>query len=118
MSNAIYVDVVVAQNASLSAAVELGSYKLVGFIAPSAIEATTTNVSFAAAPAVNGVYKVVKPDGVKKSVPFAVNDFVTITNLADLYPVQFVKLQLETAAGVAVAQATAARTFTLILSGV
>ena len=112
-----YVDVVVAINTSLSAAVDLAGYRLVGFNAPAAIEATTTNVSFTAAPSLAGTYNIVKPDGVKLTLPFAVNDYVTFsaTTSMQMFGVRWVKLQLETGAGVAVSQATAARTFTLIL---
>lgn len=111
----VFVNVVVAIGESLSAAVDLEGRRIVGFIAPAAIEATTTNVSFAAAPTLTGTYNVVKPDGVKLTLPFAVNDYFLFATTQLFFGVRFVKLQMETGAGAAVAQATAARTFTLIL---
>jgi hypothetical protein len=100
---------------SLSVAVDLDAYHLVGFVCPAAIEATTTNVSFTASPTLAGTYNIVKPNGIKLSIPFLINDYITLSNIPDLYGVRFIKFQMETAAGVAVAQATAARIFTLIL---
>lgn len=110
-----FVNITVAINGSLSGAVDVGANKIVGLICPAAIEATTTNVSLAAAPALAGTYNVVKPDGVKWTKPFAVNDYLTFANLSSLLGIRWVKIQLETAAGAAVVQATAARTFQLIL---
>ena len=109
--------IVVAQGQSLSAAVDLGEgYGLVGFIPPAAVEATTTNLSIQASPTAGGTYQTVYPDGVRYSLPFVVSVVVPIQDkLASiLMTVRFFKITLETAAGVAVSQATASRTFTII----
>ena len=108
--------IVVAQNQSLSAAVDLGAFGLLGFVCPAAIEATTTRLSIQAASTAGGTYNTVYVDGVKFFLTFAVNDYALIgANLPEIFfGLRFIKITMETAAGVAVVQATAARTFTII----
>ena len=110
-----FVNVTVQQNASVSDAFDVGDKKIVGVICPSAIEATTAQLSITGAASLAGTYKTVKPDGVKFVVPFAVDDYITFKTITSLYGVRFAKLVMETAGGVAVVQATAPRVFIVIL---
>jgi len=109
-----YPVVTVAQNDSVSGAIDLGAGTAIGFIVPAALEATTTNISFLGASSLGGTYKVVKQGGTKLTVPVAASDYAMLAGLTDLYGVRYLKIQLETAAGVAVAQATAARVFEVV----
>lgn len=110
--------IIVSQNQSQSAAIDLGDgYGLIGFQCPAAIEATTARLSIQAALAFGDGYYDVKVDGVKFALTFAVNDYALIssTNLAAIFlSARYIKITLETAAGAAVSQATAARTFTVL----
>ena len=101
---------------SQSPAVDIGDMSLLGFICPAAIEATTVQLSLQASPTLAGAYTQVYADGVRVTLPFTVNNYALFDNYlrAIFIGLRFIKITLETAAGVAVAQATAARVFTLI----
>ena len=104
----------IAQNQSLSGAIDLDGFTAVGFICPSAIEATTVALYFFASSAIDGTYTAVQRNGIDVSLTFAVNDYALFEKPADLFGVRFLKIRASTAADVAVAQATAARVFTII----
>jgi len=109
-----YVSLTVPIAASESDALDLDAGVAIGLVAPAALEATTAQVSFKAATSLAGTYKVVKQNGTKLTVPIAVDDFGMLYNITDLIGVRFLKIVLETAGGVAVAQATAARVFSVV----
>jgi hypothetical protein len=120
--------ITVASGESVSAAIDLGGggsssatpgsgYPL-GFICPAAIEATTARLSFLSSATLAGTYTAVKRGGTAVTLTFAVNDYGLMTNPSDLWGVRFLKIVCETAAGVAVAQATAARVFTVIKANI
>lgn len=103
-----YPTVTVAQGQSLSAAIDVETATVTGFVLPAAVEATTAQMSFLGATSLGGTYKTVKKNGVKLALPIAVNDFAMLAAITDLAGVRYLKIQLETAGGVAVAQASQA----------
>ena len=104
----------IAQNQSLSGAIDLKGLTAVGFICPAAIEATTVALYFFASSTLAGTYTAVKRAGAGLKLTFAVNDYGLMTTPDDLLGVRFLKIQASIADGTAVAQATAARVFTVI----
>ena len=100
--------------ASLSAAIDLSGSTCLGFITPAAIEATTVQLGFFASDSLSGTYVEVNRNGTPVTLTFAVDEYALLENPADLFGVRFIKIQAQTAAGVAVVQATAARVFTVI----
>ena len=108
--------VTIAKDASLSAAVDLEDGRLVGFICPAAIEATTVRLGFKASPTLTGTYNDVTIDGAEAFLTFAVDDYALVgANFgAYVFGFRFLKIEAQTVAGAAVAQATAARVFTVI----
>lgn len=105
--------ITVASGQSLSAAVDLNGSRLLGLICPTAIEATTVQVSFWASDALAGTYTQVKKNGTAVTMTFAINDFNMLTSAADLAGVRFLKIRCETAVPAAVAQ-TSDRVFKII----
>lgn len=105
--------ITVASGQSLSAAIDLNGFQVLGVICPSAIEATTVQLSFWASDALAGTYTQVKKNGTAVTMTFAVNDFNMLTAAADLRGVRFLKVRCETAVPGAVAQ-TADRIFKII----
>lgn len=111
-----FIPVVVAINTSLSPVLSLNPGEhLIGFVTPAAIEATTARLTFTAAMTATGTFYPVYQDGTLLAQTFAVSEYNLFVDPAQLYGVRHIKIQLETAAGVAVAQATAARTFYAIV---
>lgn len=106
----------VAQGQSLSPAIDLDTANAIGFVIPAALEATTAQMSFLGATSLLGTYKTVKVGGTKLALPIAVNDFAILTAINSLIGVRFLKVQLETAGGVAVAQASQAVAIEVIKS--
>ena len=102
--------------ASLSAAIDLSGSTCLGFITPAAIEATTVQLGFFASDSLSGTYVEVNRNGTPVTLTFAVDEYALLENPADLFGVRFIKIQAQTAAEVAVVQATAARVFTVIKS--
>lgn len=103
----------VAQAASESGEVDTGGAGSLMIYPPAAIEATTTNISFKVGHTTGTRYVLYDEYGVKVSIPFTVG--VAIKLPADkLLGGRYVSIVCETAAGVAVAQATAARAFILV----
>ena len=100
--------------ASLSAAIDLSGSTCLGFITPAAIEATTVQLGFFASDSLSGTYVEVNRNGTPVTLTFAVDEYALLENPADLFGVRFIKIQAQTAAEVAVVQATAARVFTVI----
>ena len=100
--------------ASLSAAIDLSGSTCLGFITPAAIEATTVQLGFFASDSLSGTYVEVNRNGTPVTLTFAVDEYALLENPADLFGVRFMKIQAQTAAEVAVVQATAARVFTVI----
>ena len=108
--------ITIAIGQSLSAAIDLKGSTCLGFITPAAIEATTAKLGFFASNALDGTYVEINKNGIPVSLTFAVDEYALLENSADLFGVRFLKIQAQTAAGVAVAQATAARIFRVIKS--
>ena len=106
----------VAQGQSLSPAIDLDTANAIGFVIPAALEATTAQMSFLGATSLLGTYKTVKVGGTKLALPIAANDFAIFTAINSLVGVRFLKVQLETAGGVAVAQASQAVAIEVIKS--
>lgn len=106
--------ITIAQGQSVSAALDLGTLTAVGFIVPAVVEATTARISFLASDTLAGTYRTVTVGGSKYALTIAVNDFALLANPGDLLGVRFLKIVAETAAGVAVAQATQADVFGVI----
>ena len=106
--------ITIAKDASLSGAIDLKGATCLGFICPAAIEATTVELGFFASDTLAGTYTEVKRNGLGVILTFAVNDYALMPNPEDLVGVRFLKIQTQTAVPVAVAQATAARTFKVI----
>lgn len=115
-NNLAFRSIIVAKDASLSPVLSLNAgERLIGFVTPAAIEATTARITFTAAMTAAGTFYPVYQDGTLVAQTFAVSEYNLFAAPAQLYGVRHVKIQLETAAGVAVAQATAARTFYAIV---
>ena len=106
----------IAEGASLSAAIDLKGATAVGFITPAAIEATTVQLGFFSSNALDGTYVEVNKNGIPVTLTFAVDEYALLENPTGLFGVRFLKIQAQTAAGVAVAQATAARIFRVVKS--
>ena len=104
----------IPKDASLSAAIDLSGSTCLGFITPAAIEATTVQLGFFASDSLAGTYVEVNRNGTPVTLTFAVSEYALLENPADLFGVRFIKIQAQTAAEVAVVQATAARVFTVI----
>jgi len=107
--------VTIAQNASMSGAIDLGVNTLVGIFMPAAIEATTTNLLFWTAPTLAGTYVQVYDGGTALTIPMAVSTYGKLAGIDDVFGLRFIKISVATAAGVAVPQATALRLFTLAM---
>lgn len=101
----------VAKDASESAEIDLLSETAVGFVVPSQVEATTAQLSFKVSDISGGTFYPVYKDGVKLTLPITVSTFCKFEDLFALFGVRFLKIVLETSAGVAVVQSTAGRTF-------
>jgi len=115
-NNMAFKSIVVAKDASLSPVLSLNpSERLIGFITPAAIEATTARLTFKAGKTATGTFYAVYQDGTLLAQTFAVDEYNLFVAPAQLYGVRHIKIQTETAGGVAVAQATAARTFYAIV---
>lgn len=110
--------VVVAQTASLSAEFDIGDHHAVAIFTPSALEAGTTTLTFAAAQVSGGTfYPVVDDAGVEATVTCVINAAQAIpldSVLAKIAPFRYLKIRCGTEA-TPVAQATAARTFVIAL---
>ena len=104
----------IAQNQSLSGAIDLAGATAIGFITPAAIEATTVQLGFFGSDTLAGTYVEVNKNGTPVTLTFAVDEYAMLDNVSDLFGVRFLKIQCQTAAEVAVAQATAARIFKVI----
>jgi len=104
----------IPKDASLSAAIDLSCSTAIGFMTPEAIEATTVQLGFFASNTLAGTYYEVNKNGTPVTLTFAVDEYALLENPADLFGVRFIKIQAQTAAEVAVVQATAARVFTVI----
>lgn len=101
---------------SRSPAIDLNGSTAIGFMTPAAIEATTVQLGFFASNTLAGTYYEVNKNGTPVTLTFAVNEYALLENPTDLFGVRFLKIECQTAAEVAVAQATAARTFRIIKS--
>lgn len=112
VTNDSFVDYIftVAQNQSESAEVNLLGGNVLAIFPANAVEATTTNLSLKTG-RVAGTRGVIRDTfNTRKTIPFTVACPIMVP--ADEYKgLTYTSLVLETAAGVAVAQATAARTF-------
>ena len=108
-----YPTITVPNGSALSGAIDLGRDMLVGLIVPAALEATSAQLSFFGSDTLGGTYGQIKQGGTKLALPVAVNDHGLLANFTDLAGVRFLKIQIETAGGVAVAQ-TADRVFKAI----
>lgn len=107
--------VVVAQNASASPAFDVDAGFVIGLDVASALEATTAQVSFLTCDTLDGTYRVVYTDSTKVALPIIAGTRVMFDDKLKLIGCsRYMKIVLETGAGVAVAQATAARTFGVI----
>jgi len=109
----IAVPVIIAKDASESAEVDLGGRALVGVVCPAAIEATTTHISVRHG-MVSGTRHVRQVWGTRQQIAISTTLREAVVDPADYPALQFVSIVCETAAGVAVAQATAARDFVLL----
>lgn len=110
-----FVNCIVPIGQSLSTAVDLEGYKLVGIIMPTAIEATTARMTFQASNAIDGTYVSVVKNATAIALTFAVSTYEVLDGVSLFTGVRWLKIRMETGAGAAVAQATAARTFVFIL---
>lgn len=106
--------ITIAQNQSLSGAIDLEGSTAIGFITPAAIEATTVQLGFFGSDTLAGTYVEVNKNGVPVTLTFAVDEYALLENIGDLFGVRFLKVQAQTAAEVGVAQATAARVFKVV----
>lgn len=110
------ISVVVAKSASLSAEFDVEDLKAVSIITPTALEAGTTTLSFAAAAVSGGTfYPIIDDSGDEVTVTCVVDSAHAIpldSTLAKLAPFRFLKIRCGTEAS-PVVQATAARTFTV-----
>lgn len=106
--------ITIAIGQSLSPALDLEALTCLGVICPAAIEATTVQLGFKGSNSLAGTYTTVTRNGTALKLTFAVNDYGLMPNPADLFGVRFIKIEAQTAASAAVAQATAARTFVVI----
>lgn len=105
--------VTVAQSASESGELDTGGAGILMIYPPAAIEATTTNISFKVGHTAGSRYQLYDEYGVKVSIPFTVGTAIKVP--ADkLLGGRYVSIVCETAAGAAVAQATAAREFVFV----
>jgi len=113
LSGATTLTVTIAINESLSAEVDLGSYRLAGIVMPAAWDAG--NLTFQVASATGGTFQNLYDDGGSEVVvTAAVSTSIAVDLLATaLAPWRFIKVRSGTA-GAAVVQ-TAARTITLVL---
>ena len=108
--------ITIAKDASMSSAIDLAGSTCLGFITPAAIEATTVQLGFYASDSLAGTYVEVNRNGVPVTLTFAVDEYALLENPADLFGVRFLKIVAQTAAEVAVVQATAARIFKVVKS--
>lgn len=103
----------VAQAASESGEVDTGGAGTLWIYPPAAIEATTAQISFKTGHTTGTRVQAYDDYGVKITIPFTVGTSIKLP--ADkILGARFVSIVCETAAGVAVAQATAARAFILV----
>lgn len=103
----------IAQGQSESAEVDLGGRALVAIVTPAAVEATTTNVAIKHG-VVSGTRHFRHRLGAKQSEIISTTNRETPVDVADYPALHYVSIVAETAAGVAVAQTTAAREFVLL----
>ena len=106
----------IAKDASRSSAIDLKGATAIGFMTPAAIEATTVQLGFFASNTLTGTYYEVNKNGVPVTLTFAVDEYALLENPTDLFGVRFLKIEAQTAAEVAVVQATAARVFRVVKS--
>ena len=106
----------IAKDASRSSAIDLKGATAIGFMTPAAIEATTVQLGFFASNTLTGTYYEVNKNGVPVTLTFAVDEYALLENQLDLFGVRFLKIEAQTAAEVAVVQATAARVFRVVKS--
>lgn len=107
----VVVDVVIANGQSLSAAIDLGTRRLVGIVIPAAW--TAANLTFQAGPAADAIVDLYDGGGTEKAVTVGGAARFIALNPADWLGVRHLKLRSGTT-GVPVNQA-AARTVKLIL---
>ena len=106
----------IAKDASRSSAIDLKGATAIGFMTPAAIEATTVQLGFFASNTLAGTYYEVNKNGTPVTLTFAVDEYALLENPTDLFGVRFLKIEAQTAAEVAVVQATAARVFRVVKS--
>jgi uncharacterized glyoxalase superfamily metalloenzyme YdcJ len=106
----------IAKDASRSSAIDLKGATAIGFMTPAAIEATTVQLGFFASNTLTGTYYEVNKNGVPVTLTFAVDEYALLENPSDLFGVRFLKIEAQTAAEVAVVQATAERVFRVVKS--
>ena len=105
--------VTVAQTESESGEVDLAGAATVMIYPPAAVEATTAQMSFKVGRVTGSRAQLNDEYGVKLVIPFTAAQPIRVP--ASMLPaVRFLSIVLETSGGVAVAQATAAREFTLV----
>lgn len=101
---------------SRSAAIDLKGSTAIGFMTPAAITATTVQLGFFASNTLAGTYYEVNKNGTPVTMTFAVDEYAMLENPTDLFGVRFLKIEAQTAAEVAVAQAAGDRVFRVIKS--
>lgn len=105
--------VTVAQTESESGEVDLAGAAIVMIYPPPAVEATTAQMSFKVGRVTGSRAQLNDEYGVKLVIPFTAAQPIRVP--ASMLPaVRFLSIVLETSAGVAVAQATAAREFVVV----
>lgn len=109
-------DVIVAQGESVSEKIELGNNRIFGIITPP-LEALTAKLAFYAS--VDGVTWTTEHlvyEGAKYTLPIAdpTKTYPLVVDVLSHFGFRFLKIECLNAAGVALAQATAARTFKLL----
>lgn len=107
----------IAQGESESAEVDLGNRALIAVITPAEVEATTAQISIKHGH-VSGTRHVRQKYGVKQAIEISTTNRESVVDPADYPALRYVSIVAETSAGVAVAQATAAREFVLVTRAV
>jgi hypothetical protein len=109
-------DVIVAQNASLSEAIDMGSNKIFGIITP-ALEALTAKIGFrVSADGETWTTEHLVYQGIEYTLPIAdpTKTYPLAVDIPAFFGFRYLKIECLNAAGAALAQATAARTFKVL----